>query len=169
MAPRLCLPLSQVRKEVYLLGLLSRLLETRLLQVLRFQYGEIYTASVSYFFGCEAVSNTGGAGAGGQQRGSAAARRPRPSSAARLHLRALWHGRNPRKDTNNSKTSLPQPPQAPSAATCPSHSRAILPTGSTCRSWRWPRWTGFRWAGGGVWAGAGLVQPGATRCGDVCE
>ena len=50
----------QAREEVYWLGLLCRLLETRLLQVMRFRYGEIYSASVAYFFGCEAVSNTGG-------------------------------------------------------------------------------------------------------------
>mmetsp|Transcript_12208 Transcript_12208/g.26250 ORF Transcript_12208/g.26250 Transcript_12208/m.26250 type:complete len:1102 (+) Transcript_12208:74-3379(+) len=47
------------REELVWLGLGCRLLETRLLQRLRFQYGEIYTVAVSPFFGCEAPSNTG--------------------------------------------------------------------------------------------------------------
>ncbi|MEW5319769.1 MAG: hypothetical protein WDW38_010898 [Sanguina aurantia] len=47
------------RVELVWLSLGCRLLETRLLQRLRFQFGEVYTVSVAPFFGCEAPSNTG--------------------------------------------------------------------------------------------------------------
>jgi predicted Zn-dependent peptidase len=47
------------REDVVWLNLMRAVLETRLLQRLRFQFGEIYTVSVSSFFGCEAPSSTG--------------------------------------------------------------------------------------------------------------
>lgn len=47
------------REDIVWLVLASRLLETRLIQKMRFQYGDIYTVVVSTFFGCEAPSNPG--------------------------------------------------------------------------------------------------------------
>jgi hypothetical protein len=47
------------REDVVWLSIICHLLETRLLQRMRFEFGEIYTVSVTSFFGCEAVSNKG--------------------------------------------------------------------------------------------------------------
>lgn len=45
--------------EIVWLSLVGKLLETRLLQLLRFKSGDVYTISVTSFFGAEAPSTTG--------------------------------------------------------------------------------------------------------------
>ncbi len=47
------------REDVVWLSLACRVLETRLLQQMRFEFGEVYTCSVAPFFACEAPSCTG--------------------------------------------------------------------------------------------------------------
>ncbi|WIA12333.1 hypothetical protein OEZ85_012387 [Tetradesmus obliquus] len=47
------------REQLWWLSAACRLLETRLLQKLRFEFGDVYTVSVASFFGCEAPSSTG--------------------------------------------------------------------------------------------------------------
>ncbi|GAX81449.1 hypothetical protein CEUSTIGMA_g8878.t1 [Chlamydomonas eustigma] len=51
---------SLARELLVWLGLALRILETRLLQQLRFKYGEIYTVSVNQSFACDAPSNSSG-------------------------------------------------------------------------------------------------------------
>ncbi|WIA32467.1 hypothetical protein OEZ86_003287 [Tetradesmus obliquus] len=46
------------REQLWWLSAACRLLETRLLQKLRFEFGDVYTVSVASFFGCEAPSST---------------------------------------------------------------------------------------------------------------
>ncbi|KAL6755922.1 Metalloenzyme, LuxS/M16 peptidase-like protein [Haematococcus lacustris] len=50
---------QRVREDLMWVQLACMVLETRLLQRMRFQFGEIYTVSVSPFFGCEAPSIKG--------------------------------------------------------------------------------------------------------------
>lgn len=46
-------------EEIHFVGFLSKLLETKLMQVLRFKHGQIYSASVSVFLGGNKPSRTG--------------------------------------------------------------------------------------------------------------
>ncbi|KAI4380729.1 hypothetical protein MLD38_006890 [Melastoma candidum] len=46
-------------EEIHLIGFLGKLLETKLLQVLRFKHGQIYSAGVSVFLGGNKPSRTG--------------------------------------------------------------------------------------------------------------
>eukprot|EP00882_Tetradesmus_deserticola_P013219 GHRQ01014016.1.p1 GENE.GHRQ01014016.1~~GHRQ01014016.1.p1 ORF type:complete len:535 (+),score=251.96 GHRQ01014016.1:49-1653(+) len=50
---------ATAREQMWWLSAACRLLETRLLQKLRFEFGDVYTVSVASFFGCEAPSSTG--------------------------------------------------------------------------------------------------------------
>lgn len=40
-------------------AIVTKLVETKLMQLLRFKFGEVYTVSVSAFFGAEAPSHQG--------------------------------------------------------------------------------------------------------------
>ncbi|GAB4852720.1 hypothetical protein Ancab_016931 [Ancistrocladus abbreviatus] len=46
-------------EEIHFVGFLSKLLETKMMQVLRFRYGQIYSAGVSVFLGGNKPSRTG--------------------------------------------------------------------------------------------------------------
>jgi hypothetical protein len=41
-------------------AIVTKLVETKLMQLLRFKFGEVYTVNVSAFFGAEAPSHKGG-------------------------------------------------------------------------------------------------------------
>ena len=41
-------------------AIVTKLVETKLMQLLRFKFGEVYTVNVSAFFGAEAASHKGG-------------------------------------------------------------------------------------------------------------
>ena len=51
-------------EDSYRVSFVCRLLETKLMQLLRFKYGEVYSVSVSAFFGAEAPSRVGDLRAG---------------------------------------------------------------------------------------------------------
>ncbi|KAK7852912.1 zinc protease pqql-like [Quercus suber] len=59
----LCFPVElksgTMVEEIHFVGFLSKLLETKLMQVLRFKHGQIYSASVSVFLGGNKPSRTG--------------------------------------------------------------------------------------------------------------
>jgi hypothetical protein len=47
------------REEAIWVAIVTKLVETKLMQLLRFKFGEVYTVSVSAFFGAEAPSRQG--------------------------------------------------------------------------------------------------------------
>ncbi len=55
------------RQESFWLSVVGRLLETKLLQLLRFKAGDVYSVSVGGFFGAEAPSREGVVAASGAQ------------------------------------------------------------------------------------------------------
>ncbi|XP_039071636.1 zinc protease PQQL-like isoform X2 [Hibiscus syriacus] len=60
---QLCFPVvlknGTMVEEIHCVGFLSKLIETKILQVLRFKYGQIYSACVSVFLGGNKPSRTG--------------------------------------------------------------------------------------------------------------
>ncbi|KAG0485075.1 hypothetical protein HPP92_009154 [Vanilla planifolia] len=50
---------SSMMEEIHFVGFLSKLLETKIMQVLRFKHGQIYSVSVSVFLGGNKPSRTG--------------------------------------------------------------------------------------------------------------
>ncbi|KAK9266627.1 hypothetical protein L1049_003579 [Liquidambar formosana] len=60
---QLCFPVElkngSMIEEIHFVGFVSKLLETRILQVLRFKHGQIYSAGVSVFLGGNKPSRTG--------------------------------------------------------------------------------------------------------------
>lgn len=59
---QLCFPVNlkngTMTEEIHFIGLLSKLLETKIIQVLRFKHGQIYSAGVSVFLGGNKPSRT---------------------------------------------------------------------------------------------------------------
>ncbi|KAE9464478.1 hypothetical protein C3L33_03583, partial [Rhododendron williamsianum] len=59
---QLCFPVElkneTMMEDIHVVGFLSKLLETKIIQVLRFKYGQIYSASVSVFLGGNKPSRT---------------------------------------------------------------------------------------------------------------
>ena len=56
---RYLLPLPSTWQESFWLSVIGRLMETKLLQLLRFKAGDVYSVSVGGFFGAEAPSREG--------------------------------------------------------------------------------------------------------------